>query len=80
MLTNILQDIHLTQLKFQLSEFLSISQEDDREISFLWDDYQALIGVEMKALAISRYRGALKPEGPVDPDYEPSSQGFHDSS
>ena len=89
MLTSILQDIltptDITQLKFQLSDFLSISPQDDREISFLWHDCQGRIKDKMKELAISRYQKALSNrQGPVDPDYEPSSQGSkspsHDSS
>ena len=85
MLTRILQDIltptDLTQLRFRLSDFIGVSPEDDREVSFKWHHYHMRIENEMKYLAISRYRETFKKRGgPADPDYQPPSQDSKSSS
>jgi len=79
-LISTLQNLHtakrLPGLKFKLSDFIEIDRDDDREISFKWDQYRILIKRKIKELAVYRCRDMLKQrarrlEGIRDRDYQP---------
>ncbi|KAH0541714.1 hypothetical protein FGG08_003806 [Glutinoglossum americanum] len=69
----------LPQLKFQLSDFLDVAPENERTISFEWDDYRSLIKHKIKQLAVYRCQEMLKDRAGLtdirDRDYQPSSEG-----
>lgn len=80
MLISTLQNLHtavrLPRLKFKLSDFIEIPHDDDREISFKWDEYRLLIKDDIKELAVSRCQMMLQKrakelEDIRDPDYQP---------
>ncbi|KAI9765673.1 MAG: hypothetical protein M1840_007231 [Geoglossum simile] len=76
-------DIHmptnLPQLQFQLSDFLDVAPENERTISFRWDDFRISLKHSIKELAVSRFRRMIKRRIGLadirDHDYQPSSQG-----
>ncbi|KAI9760239.1 MAG: hypothetical protein M1840_002582 [Geoglossum simile] len=69
----------LPQLKFQLSDFLDVAPENERTISFDWDDYRSYMKQKIKQLAVLRCQEMLHDRaGPTDirdRDYQPSSEG-----
>ncbi|KAI9773366.1 MAG: hypothetical protein M1840_007581 [Geoglossum simile] len=67
------------QLQFRLSDFLDITPENERTISFRWDNFLFFLQDSIKELAVLRYYNMLrlraKQAGIRDHDYQPSSQG-----
>ena len=63
MLTSILQDLHTPanppELEFWLSDFLDVTPEDDRRITFNWWKCMEAMKTEIISQAIWRYEGML---------------------
>ncbi|KAI9864844.1 MAG: hypothetical protein M1813_002614 [Trichoglossum hirsutum] len=72
-------DLHTEQpqLEFKLSNFLDITAENERTISFEWDEYRLLVEDKVKQLAVLRCQEMLEDRAGLtdlrDSDYEPSS-------
>ena len=61
--------------KFHLSDFIDVTNKDDREIEFDWEGYQRNLGGYIKELAVDRYlRAMIAREGRdvLDHDFYPS--------
>ena len=83
-LTETLQDLHIPeeppQLEFKLSEFLDVTAENERVISFAWGEYQLLIEDKIKELAVFRCQQMLKHRAGLtnlqDESYKSDSEYF----
>jgi len=71
--------LHLASpIQFQLSDFPTISPEDDRTIYLDLEEFRDLLKHAVKQLAVDRCRGMLDDrakrmrEGQADADYQPS--------